>query len=400
MAVAPSDKSGYREMKVEDGSEAEQAPSRAAANSKTPLRAQFPQGEGDDSDDGGGLEELVPFGARDSLTRGSVMLHQISAKHEKALLPPPSARDVREETTQIRKKAEEIIGMRLSVGESSPEEFWMPFCLSDGIWVFDIDNLTDKQPESDEYPGHVIFEHRTNYIWGSKILGFLFEFITEFMDHITDGAMLPVIFMTEQYAPVPMHLKIAFVSVLTIAQGMAIFLAIKETWSSMQKEFEIYGFWSCKYAFLAVCLLEFLSGPEDLLDAPKFMTNDRNYGMVGSPPAPLISLGVEAQRRYMEDRRFLSKIPIILLEDVVLQGINFYMTYTYCNGFPISALLSISCSSVRTVRNIIHVFEWCKAFKNCKKYREARSKDPKMPEIVRKITQAALDEMVAQCPIL
>jgi hypothetical protein len=39
-----------------------------------------------------------------------------------------------------------------------------------GVWVFDIDNMTDKQPNSDEYPGYVIFEHRTSYVWGSKIL--------------------------------------------------------------------------------------------------------------------------------------------------------------------------------------------------------------------------------------
>jgi len=336
------------------------------------------------------------------MVRSSIMLAQLtgSEKIEKqVMLPPPPPRDVRDEAMRIRLRVDELISKRIRLEGSSPEEFWMPFCIEDGVWVFDVENLTDKRPDNDEYPGYVIFEHRTNYIWGSKILGFLFEFLTEFMDHVTDFAMLPMIFMSSSYENVPMVWKLAFITVMSIAQGIAVSLAIQETRRSMEKELE-KGFWHCRYAFATCALLEFLSGPEDLLDAPKFMTNDRNYGMVGTPPAPLISLGVEAQRNYMEDRRFLSKVPIIILEDVVLQGINLTMTKLYCNGFPIAALISISCSCFRTMGNLMHVYSWCLAFRACKRYRLARCVDEKMPEIVRTITKKALDEMVAQCPIL
>jgi hypothetical protein len=320
-----------------------------------------------------------------------------------------------------------ILSMYEQLGKPMPTYFWIPFKKVEAqrsiddpdiheVLAFDEAGMVPEKPEdATGYPGWILLEARTNAVWNGRLWNYSLKAAAELANLQAGLLFCCDLQFTAQYAHVNVIVKDTFIFAFTFAQVLGLCVAWRRVNFAFGAHFvpaehaSFWDKWDLFQEFLVEVLLDFVSLPSELRDAPQDFGPVKNHGMVGgynqAAKVPLIALGVEAQYQFEKDRAFLSRIPRVILHDglcfVVLLHLGSQTVIKHgLKALTFSWLFAVCLSIVQFFEESSRGIEWITNFRRCSVYRQARASDPFQKKVVQKAAAAKIEEMKNQCPIL
>lgn len=273
----------------------------------------------------------------------------------------------------------------------------------------DLSKITAEEPaDTSEFPGSICFELYTAESWQSRLSSFVQKSTFEMIDMQSDLIMCASIWYDKVYDDVPSTIKIAYVSItlVTFAMevGSALVFAVRH---HEEADHGLVGFHRAK-AFFNTFFLNFLSAPVDLIVAPFRLSPPgahdlgRNIGYSIEQRGPLVLRGETALHKFLDNRNFVTKLPKIFLEDVVLFGLTVHIQKTLLGHWTAVSCFSVVLSLCGLLHSISVGWEWIRDARSAKRFMEKIGDDPEqaLSKRTKKFRDKSLKTWPLGCPLL
>jgi len=273
----------------------------------------------------------------------------------------------------------------------------------------DLSKIMDKEPvDKSEFPGSLVWELYTPETWQSTLSQFVTKAAFEILDMQSDLIMCASIWNDQVYDAVPMDVKIVYVGITLVTFlmeiGSALVFACRHHGDA---DHGLMGLPKMK-AMFNTFFLNFLSAPVDLIVAPFRLSPTgahdlgRNIGYSIEQRAPLVLKGETALHKFLDNRTFVTKLPKIFLEDVVLFGLTVYIQHTLLGHWTAISIFSVVLSFFGLLHSIHLGWAWIEDAKSAKRFMEHIGEDRQevMSKRTKKFRDHSLHVWPLSCPLL
>lgn len=229
-------------------------------------------------------------------------------------------------------------------GEKNPQKLWA-------------DVTTCVNSSFRDFPAAQVFYPLGQYQWSSLIFDWAFDAALDAIDILSDANMCACLWIDTTYGIVPFKIKVAYVGLTVISLGLEMIFAGKEvydndlTWLADVKK--RHGGLSFYIQYAKMTLLRYFAVPHQLLNAGFFYKSKDSGGRDANANGkfPVCSYPNICGAEYTERRNFVSKLPKVVIEDMLLFALTVYIVWHYLERVTFGAIASGAMSMVSLLKS-------------------------------------------------